>query len=792
MADTPAPRSHSFDATATPTPGGVALASSRTLLGMNPVRAQNFQAGDPDTAMPPTVQEQATGDTTLSDAWLTIRKRKYWIVGLALLGILYGLYQSSTQPRLYQAYGNIEIRSGASNAYRIGGTGGSSVGQGEEYNAGLPTQVAIIKSDTLLLTVARDLDLANNPYFLGTQGSRQPQPHRNIDDPNTRQMVLGVMQGDIGASVIPKTDLIHLSCLTFSAQLSADIVNKLVREYIFRSLESSAEAQKRVSDFLSTQLGDLKQQVETSQEKMIDLQKRIGVLGFDPTHNEITSSLDDLNRAVSQAQIERIMSEVRYHTLTSMNPSQIDESVDSAHTGVLQSQLPSLRGQQEVAQAELARLSVTVGENNPQIRALHAQIDTLAREIQSEEDRVLVQARENYQATRTDESETRGALEAEKADAYRMRDDLVEYTLRQREYDSNRQLYEGLLQRLRTAAVEAGLESTEIEIVDNAVPPVSPSLKPRSSILLVDTTVAVIIGLILAFILDSLDTGLRDVMEIESVTGLPSLAVIPRTRRAGAEQAVAGRVARSIGVLSGPKSQFTEAFRALRTSLLLSTVGREPQIILVTSSTPSEGKTTVSTNLATVLGQRDVRTLLIDADLRRPTVHHRFGLNGKVGLSSVLTGSVTLQAAVQNVVEVPNLDVLVSGPVPPFPTEMLGSAVMKSLLEQCRQTYTHIVIDSPPLLSVTDSIVLARDADAVVLVVRHGKSGKQAVRRARDLLNRAGATIAGIALNAVDLNSPEYYAYYGSYGYSGYGSAGVEHEGWSKPADAKQKRGEKP
>jgi len=187
-----------------------------------------------------------------------------------------------------------------------------------------------------------------------------------------------------------------------------------------------------------------------------------------------------------------------------------------------------------------------------------------------------------------------------------------------------------------------------------------------------------------------------------------------------------------------------------------------------------------------VLAQRNVRVLIIDADLRRPTVHHRFGLNGKVGLTSVLTGSVSLEDAIQNVPEIPQLDVLVSGPVPPFPTEMLGSETMHQLLERVKGMYTHIVMDSPPLLSVTDSVVLARDADAVVMIVRHGKSSKHAMRRARDLLVRSGAPVTGIVLNAVDLNSPEYYAYYGYYGYTGYAAAGVDSAGWDAKAENKE------
>ena len=347
-------------------------------------------------------------------------------------------------------------------------------------------------------------------------------------------------------------------------------------------------------------------------------------------------------------------------------------------------------------------------------------------------------------------------------------------------------MYDGLLQRLRTAGVEAGLESTEIDIVDPAYPALGPTLKSKSTIFIIDTFVMLIVGTILAFLLESLDTGLRSVAEIESVSGLPSMALIPRARRTVSEDSTASAVMRNLTTLSSPKSQFSEAFRALRTSLLLSVAGGEPKLILLTSATPSEGKTTVSINLACVLAQRNVRVLLIDADLRRPTVHHRFGLNGKIGLTSVLTGSVSLKDAIQTIPEIPQLDVLVSGPVPPFPTEMLGSDTMQALLEECKGIYTHIVMDSPPLLSVTDSVVLARDADAVVMIVRHGKSSKHAMRRARDLLVRSGAPVTGIVLNAVDLNSPEYYAYYGYYGYTGYAAAGVDSAGWDSRGEDKE------
>jgi capsular exopolysaccharide synthesis family protein len=737
---------------------------------MSPVPLENASV-DADAASSSGGAPQSNADATLSEAWVTIRARKKLILAVAALGAIYGIYEGATQPRLYDAAGTIEIKAGSSNEYRVG-AGGS-----RENNSSLPTEVTILKSDSLLLAVARDRNLANDPAFMG------PSAHyRNVDDPSVRRAVIGALQRDISVAEIPKTDIVRISCNTAKAQLSADIVNQLVQDYITRSFQSRADATKRVEDFFSRQLDDLQKEVETSQEQMLDLQKRLGVLGFDPKDNQITSTLDELNKAAGGAEIARIQAETRYQVLSSMDPSILDQ----AGNAYAPSNITSLRSQLYQARTTLAQLSATLGPDHFKVQAIQNQIAELNKQIADEENRILSETKQAYLAAQAQETQTNSALNAEKDTAYKLRDDLLEYTLRAREYESKRTLYEGLEQRLRTAGVEAGLESTEIEPIDTAYPPLSPTLKPRTNIFVIDTFVMLILGVILAFIMESLDTGLRSVAEIESVSGLPSLALIPRARRSVSDETTLSTAMRNLGTLSSPKSQFSEAFRALRTSLLLSVAGGEPKVILLTSATPSEGKTTVSINLACVLAQRNVRVLIIDADLRRPTVHHRFGLNGKVGLTSVLTGSVSLEDAIQTVTEIPQLDVLVSGPVPPFPTEMLGSETMHQLLDRCKGMYTHIVMDSPPLLSVTDSVVLARDADAVVMIVRHGKSSKHAMRRARDLLVRSGAPVTGIVLNAVDLNSPEYYAYYGYYGYTGYAAAGVDSAGWDAKADNKE------
>jgi len=749
--------------------------------------------GPEKTQLPPSIGVPDThrqgigtevGDTSLTEAVATLRKRLWILILAGILGVAYGAYKAYTQPRLYSSTSTIQVHNGASNAYRVD----SAFDLGDDSQTKMNTEVMILKSQTLLETVAREMDLANNRDFWGAIG---PTPHRSLSDPNVRASVVGTLRGNLQVALIPRTELMTIGYSSSSAKLSADIVNQVVSDYIQRAFQTPVQQTNMVSKWLSEQLDELKGEVERSQEEMMKLQRQLGVLGYDSAHNQLQTSLEDLLTAEESAKVARITSESRYLMIKNMDPNTIEGSIETT-PGTMPGQLNALRAQLGLAQANYRQLTVqsplVLGPNHPDVKRLQAQIDQLTNAIKEEQTRLEVQAHEVYLAAKASEDKIEQELDAKKAEAYEQGNTQVQETVLQREYEQNRNLYEGLEQRLETAKVESGLDALEVDQVDKALPAVSPTMKPKSTIILTTTIFFLLGGVIVAFIVESLDTGLHNIQQIEVAMDMPSLAVIPKAKRSSPEQTAAMSTAqRNINVLTQPKSQFTEAFRSLRTSLLLASAGHPPKYILFTSATPSEGKTTTASNLACILAQGDSRVILIDADLRRPNVHHRFGLTGKLGLTTILAGTSTLEEAIQRVAEMPNLDILPSGPVPPFPTEMLSSEAMSVLLQRLGTMYTHIVIDSPPILSVTDAAILGRVVDAVVLVVRHGKSSRNVMRRARDLLVRSGAPLAGLVLNAVDLNSPEYYGYYGYTGYS-YGSADAD--SWETNPSASKSSGE--
>jgi succinoglycan biosynthesis transport protein ExoP len=401
-----------------------------------------------------------------------------------------------------------------------------------------------------------------------------------------------------------------------------------------------------------------------------------------------------------------------------------------------------------------------VAQLNSQLKEIDAQ--TLA-EIR----KVAGKIRGQYMAALQRENMLHDALEKQKQEANKLNESAIQYIILKRDLESYRTLYEGLMQKMKEAGVSAGLKSNNFRIVDVARAPTAPIEPNIPRNLAFAFMLGLTSGVGLAFLLEGLDNTVRTTEQAQMISGLPPLGMIPMGSRSTRDGATTKRLviatskeAVELVTQVRPQSQMAESYRALRTSLLLSNLGAPPKVIMITSALPQEGKTTTSINCAVVLAQKGVRVLLIDADLRRPSIHKTLGMGPRSGLSNVLTGSATLQQTITRSPVLPNLSILPAGTPPPNPAELLASPNMRDVLEELRAQYDHIVVDTPPTLSVTDAVVLSPRADAIVLVIRSGQTTKQALRRSRDILMQVNAKVSGVLLNAVDLSSPDYYYYY--------------------------------
>ena len=708
----------------------------------------------------------SVSDSPLREYLRVLQKRK-WVTISSLL-LIFGAVLIATlrSTPVYDAVGSIAINKTDPMMLNLKDSGAAV----EYYDpTDLDTEVRILKSDLLALQVIRQLNLDKPPAGNGgnASGSVGLTGDAVQADAERTSAALANFKGHLQVALVPNTRIIEIHYRSPDRNIAARVVNNLANTYVEQNFKTRFESTMQASDWLSRQLVDLQMKVETSQEKLVKYQKEHEILGIDEKQNITTAKLDELNRQLTSAESVRMEKESVYRLLEngdSDSPADLGgPAVSAAPTSTL---LERLREQDADLKIQIAQLSTQFGPAYPKLAQLNGQLKEIEAQVQLELRKTVARARGDYMAALQRENMLHAALQKQKQEANELNESAIEYSLLKRDVDTNRTLYEGLLEKLKEAGVTAGLRSNNFRIVDVARVPTAPAEPNIPRNLAFALALGLTTGIGLAFIMEGIDNTVRTPEQAQMISGLPSLGMIPhgsRSNEPGARARLAlasSREAVELVTQSRPKSQMAESYRALRTSLLLSSSGGPPKVILITSALPQEGKTTTSINSAIVLAQKGMRVLLIDADLRRPSIHKTLGMGHKAGLSNVLTGSAKLQQAITASTVLPSLFVLPGGTLPPNPAELLASASMKQLLDELREQYDHIVVDTPPTLSVTDAVVMSTSADRVVLVIRSGQTTKQALRRARDILLSVNAKVCGVLLNAVDLTSPDYYYYY--------------------------------
>ena len=740
----------------------------------NPIvrEMQTSQTLDPRAVGPQNYPQQPAHESAVGEYVRVLIKRK-WIV-LSCLLTIFSVVTIATlrMTKVYEASGTIAINK-PDTSLNLQNSATFSLDYFDPTE--LETEVKILQSDLLALQVIRELNLDKRPDAPG-----QSQPSQSLDlapdplqvDPARAAAMIGGFKSSLRVTLSPNTRIIEVHYRSADPQVAANVVNTLMQTYVENNFKARFESTMQASDWLQKQLVDMQMKVETSQEKLVRYQKEHEILGIDDKQNIITQKLDELNKELTQAESERMDKEAFYRLIDSGDPDAVASTAGSAQaegSGVQTASqlLENLRGKQADLKIQAADLNTQFGPAYPKLAQINNQLKEVDSQIQAEMKKVVNKVRGQYMTALQRENMLHDAMEKQKQEANKLNESAIEYNLLKRDSETYRTLYEGLLQKLKEAGVSAGLKANNFHIIDTARPPqgpIEPNI-PRNllfSILLGSAT-----GIGLAFLLEGLDSTIRTTEQAQLISGLSSLGMIPLGSKSAREGSnpkrlviASSKEAVELVTQVRPQSQMAESYRALRTSLLLSSLGAPPKVIMVTSSLPQEGKTTTSINCAVVLAQKGVRVLLIDADLRRPSIHKTLGMGPRSGLTNVLTGSSTLEQAITRTSILPNLHVLPAGTPPPNPAELLASTNMRDVLMQLREQYDHIVVDTPPSLSVTDAVVLSPRADAVVLVIRSGKTTKQALRRSRDILAQVNAKVVGVLLNAVDLSSPDYYYYY--------------------------------
>jgi capsular exopolysaccharide synthesis family protein len=689
--------------------------------------------------------------------WRVIRNH-WWIIGVfSLIVVALATGASLLMKPKYEAVARVVV------VFRGDKEGNGPLGFKEvdnsliddpEDRAALDTQIAILKTDDLATQVVKDLHLDSNPMFTGS-----PEPVTNME------ALVRSFHSGLNISKIKGTRLIEISFLGRDPQLAADVVNTLVKDYEDQYYRSQVQVSSQVTQFLANELTELQAKVEESQKKLVNYERDNALFGLDDKQNIVTSKLDDLNKDLTAAEADRVQKEVSYRLARSGQP----ELIANLQADDL---LTKLRTQQADLQNQIAQAAVQLGPANPKMTELQKQLAQVQASIDTEVKRIGTRISYEYQGALGRERILRNALEAQKQAANHVSASAVQGDILRHEFETNRKLYDDLQEKQKEVTITSSLKSSNIWNVDPARAPTRPSEPKVVRNIALSVVLGLFGGVLLAFGLEKLNESTITTLEqAQVISSLPALGAIPMLEAASRNRAPLqlsgnnnGHSNPALVCLMQPLSLAAESYKAVLTSLLLGQP-TPPGVIMVTSAMPQEGKTTVSTNLAILLARLRRRVLLVDADLRRPRVHLALRLNANTGLASLLRNSAPLQEKIIACTNVPNLFVLPTGPVTlPEDTELLVSN-FKELLQDWRGQFDHIIIDTPPVLPVADTVRMSVEADSVILVMRAGQTARDAFLRAQDLLRTVSARLAGFVLNGVQINSSEFRYYTSYYGH---------------------------
>lgn len=733
-------------------------------------------------------------DPSLRDLLRILDRRRKAFFATLIVVFLLAVLACVVMTRRYTAAGVFEVQESSADSLGLddlmgGSSSGSSVTTPTGVDLELQTEAEILKSNTLALQVIKDLDLRHNKDFeprfnpigwlfslITPKGPVDPVGASIEDSPHLRTSLLTVFSGHLQVKVNSGTRLIEVDFSNRDPRVAAAVVNHLIQALIDYSFQTKFTATNDVSNWLQGQLGDLRKQSEDLQTKVVALQQGSGIFGVGGTdlqgkpvvYSPVLDRLQQMTAQLSAAEMNRIIKGSIYQTVKSGDPEEISQlagtMMASSSQGVQSSLalIQTLRAQEATLKSQIDQDATQYGPAYPKLIEERAALKSVDRSLQEEIQRIRQRAENDYEIAVQSEAGARSVYENARKDAEKLNDKTIEYTILSKEADDSESLYQDLLKRLKEAGILEGLHSSNLTMVEVARTPDKPSRPNVPVYLLLGLAVGAFLGLCAALLFEAIDNKVQGAEDIEALE-IPLLGVLPHFR--------ASDISQNPVPSEAQHSPFSEAVRALRSTLIISRSGKPPRIILVTSGSPQEGKSTVALNLAASFAQFKKKVLLVEADMRRPTMSRRLKLGTSGGLSTLLANSETEFQPVR-LTDHEGLDLLPAGPPPPYPTELLGTSRIKELLEEWAAMYDVVIIDSPPILPVADTQILEPLADSTVLIARVGETSRVALQRSYGMIVQHAKSLetpnVGVILNSISLRSAAYYGYYGYYGGKSY------------------------
>lgn len=629
------------------------------------------------------------------------------------------------------------------------------------------TQYRILQSRSLARRTLTALNLWTHPQFSPPKAAPNPikgainsatdrvkavfetAPPRKDDGPEAQETAgesrtIDHFLADLSIVPIRNSRLVDVKFQSADPSLAAQAANALARGYIEQSLEYKYTSSKEASDWLGERLAEQRKQVESSEQALQRYREQTDAVSLEERQNIVVQKLADLNSAVTRAKTERIQKESAYNQIRAVqnDPNALDTVPAILSNSFIQQQKTEIAD----LQRQQGQLAEKLGPNHPDMRKLTNSVQLAEAKLRGEIAKVVQSMRNDYQAAVSQEQSLIGALEQQKHEALALNRKQIDYGVLQRDAATNRQIFDSLLQRTKETGISGELKTTNIRVVDPAETPRAPAYPNRTNNELLALFGGLLVSVGLAFFFEYMDSHIKTPDEIKTHLGIPYLGLVPALDESN----------RSPMINNGVPASFAEAFRSVRTNILFSSTQEGGKSLVVTSTGPGEGKTVVSTNLAMALAQAGQRVLLVDADMRKPRVHTMFQYAQEPGLSNVLVGTSKASDAVKNS-DVAGLWVLPAGAHPPNPAELLGSKRFADFIRSLAEHFDWVVIDTPPVMAVTDSSVAAHRASAVVFVVGSEMTSRHSATRAIEQLVNAKSRIAGAVLNRVDLKHNAYY-----------------------------------